>query len=134
MEKDNTLISNKQDMRSTEEAAITKENVEKSIKTLKNIVNNVKSKATEASVATKKTVVNKTIAKKTLAKKTDVNFYVQYQGKEVSNQLIQEKICHEWLKSNKLSEIKTLDIYLKVENNIAYCLVNGEIKIEVKLS
>ncbi|MBU3146217.1 DUF6465 family protein [Clostridium sp. CF012] len=133
MEKDNTLILPKQAISSTEETAITKENVGKTINALKDIVKGVKSKATRtATIAS--TTAKKTVAKKTITKKTDVAFYVQYQGKEVSKQLVQEKIYDEWLKSHKLSEIKTIDIYLKVEENTAYCLVNGEINIDVKLS
>ncbi|MGV8983602.1 DUF6465 family protein [Clostridium sp.] len=128
MEKDNALISIKQDIIPIEEAAITKENVEKTISAVKDIARNVKSKATRVARVTA------TVAKKTVTKKTDVVFYVQYQGKEVSNQSIQEKMCDEWLKSHKISEIKTLDIYLKVEEDTAYCLVNGEINIDLKLS
>ncbi|MBZ9688636.1 DUF6465 family protein [Clostridium estertheticum] len=128
MEKNNTLISDKQAMSSTEEAAITKEDVEKTINALKDIVKNVKSKATRAATTAS------AATKKTVSKKTDGGFYVQYQGKEFSNQLIQEKVYDVWLKSHKKSEIKTLDIYLKVEDDTAYCLINGEINIDVKLS
>lgn len=127
MEKDNTLISTKQAIISVEEAAITKENVGKTINEVKDIVKNVKSKATRVARGAN------TAAKKTVTKKTDVVFYVQYQGKEVSNQSIQEKIYDEWLKSHKISDIKTLDIYLKVEEDTAYCLVNGETNIDLKL-
>jgi len=72
--------------------------------------------------------------RRTAAKKIDVAFYFQYQEKEVCNQTITEKVHEEWLKSHKLSELKTLDIYLKAEDNTAYCLVNGEINIDLKLS
>ena len=79
MEKNNTLISAKEIMKPTEEAAITKENLEKTINAVKDIVKNVKSKATRAAT------VATTAAKKTIAKKIDVAFYVQYQGKEICN-------------------------------------------------
>ena len=131
MEKDNTLTSDKESVSSEEEVAITKasdiitkENVGKTIRAVKDLAKNVKSKATRVANA----------AKKTVAKKIDVVFYVQYQGKEVCNQKIQEKIYEEWLKSHKLSEIKTLDVYLKVEDDTVYCLINGEINIDLKLS
>jgi len=127
MEKDNNLIYAKETIVSTEESAITKENVEKTINAVIDIVKNVKSRATKvATVAT-------AAAKKTIAKKIDAAFYVQYQGKTFCKQAIQEKIYDEWLKSHKLSEIKTIDIYLKVEDDTAYCLVNGDIKIDLKL-
>lgn len=141
MKKDNTLTSAKEAvkstaekvMKSTEETAeaamklasdvVTKENVEKTINAVKDTAKNVKSKATKVANA----------AKKTAAKKIDAVFYVQYQGKEVCEQTILEKFHEEWLKSHKLSEIKTLDIYLKVEDDTAYCLVNGETNIDFKL-
>jgi len=130
MEKDTTLIYDKEVVISAEEAItiasdiISKEKVGKTINVVKDIAKNIKSKATRAVTA----------AKKTISKKVDVQFYVQYQGKEVCNGTILEKIYEEWVKSHKLSEIKTLDIYLKVEDDTAYCLVNGEINIDIKLS
>jgi hypothetical protein len=143
MKKDNTLTSAKEAVRttaekvlkSTEETAeaaikiasevVTKENVEKTINAVKDTAKNVKSKATKAATAA---------TKKTTAKKTNVELYVQYHGKEISNQVIIEKLHEEWLKTHKLSELKTLAIYLKVEDDTAYCLVNGEININIKLA
>lgn len=127
MDKNNTLIPAKQAIISVEEAAITKENVEKTINAVKDIVKNVKSRAVK--VARGAT----TAAKKTVTNKIDVVFYVQYQGKEVSNKSIKEKVYAEWLKSHKISDIKSLDIYLKVEEDTAYCLVNGDNNIDLKL-
>jgi len=146
MKKDNTITSAKEVVKSTagkvikstEETAeaaiklasevVTKENVEKTINAVKGTAKNVKSKATKAAASAS------TVAKKTVAKKVDIAFYVQYQGKEVSKQTLLDKIHEEWLKSHKLSEIKTLDIYLKVEDDTAYCLINGEINMDLKLS
>ena len=85
---------------------------------------NVKTRATKATNA----------AKKTISKKIDVGFYVQYHGKEISKKTILEKIYEEWVKSHKISELKTLSVYIKVEEDTAYCLVNEEIKIDFKLS
>ena len=84
----------------------------------------VKTRATKATTATKKTI----------AKKIDVGFYVQYHGKEISKKIILENIYEEWVKSHKISELKTLSVYIKVEEDTAYCLVNGDIKINLKLS
>lgn len=146
MKKDNTLTSAKEAVKSraekviksTEETAeaaikiasdvVTKENVEKTINAVKDTAKNVKSKATKAATAAT------TAARKTATKKIDASFYVQYHGKEVSKQTILEKLHEQWLKTHKLSEIKTLDIYLKVEDDTAYCLVNGDIKIDITLS
>ncbi|MCB2300518.1 DUF6465 family protein [Clostridium tagluense] len=143
MKKNSDLISVKESVKlkaekvikSTEETAIKvasdvvkKENMEKTINAVKDTAKNVKAKATKAAT------VATTAAKKTIAKKVDVSFYVQYQGKEVSKHTILEKIHDEWVKSHKLSELKTLDVYLKVEDDTAYCLVNGKINIDLKLS
>ena len=135
MEKDNTLALDKEAMSKETEEAITlvsdatKENVDKTINAVKGIAKSVKSKATKATTAVKKTV-----AKKTIAKKIDVGFYIQYHGKEVSKGTILEKVHEEWTKNHKISDLKTLDVYVKVEEDTAYCLVNGEIKIELKLA
>ena len=135
MEKDNTLTSDKEVMSQEAEEAITivsdatKENVEKTINMVKDIAKSVKSKTARVTTAAKKTV-----ARKTIAKKIDVGFYIQYQGKEVSKGTILEKVHEEWVKTHKISELKTLDVYLKVEENTAYCLVNGDIKVDLKLA
>ncbi|MCB2307478.1 DUF6465 family protein [Clostridium estertheticum] len=135
MEKDNTLTSDKKATgEGTEEAItivsdVTKENVGKTISVVKDVAKNVKSKAKKVT-----TGVKKTAAKRTISKKIDVGFYVQYQGKEISKGTILEEVYKEWTKSHKITELKTLDVYIKVEEDIAYCLVNGEIKINIKLS
>ncbi|WP_298847291.1 DUF6465 family protein [Clostridium sp.] len=135
MEKDNTLASAKEDISDGTEEAITivsdatKENVGKTINVVKDIAKNVKSKATKVTTGAKRKT-----AKRTIAKKIDVGFYVQYQGKEISKRTILEDVYEEWVKTHKITELKTLDVYIKVEEEIAYCLVNGEIKIDIKLS
>lgn len=145
MKKDSNLTSAKEAVKSTAEKVIKsteetaeaakkmasdvvkKEKVEKTINAVKDTAKSVKSKATKAATAAT------TAAKKTIAKKVDVAFYVQYHGKEISKHTILEKIHDEWVKSHKPSELKTLDVYLKVEDDTAYCLVNGKIKIDLKL-
>ncbi len=134
MNEGNILDSTKEGLNVGTEEAITivsdatKENVGKTINAVKGIAKNVKSKAKKAT-----TVAKKTVAKRTIAKKINVGFYVQYQGKEVSKETVLEKVYEEWIKSHKITELKTLDVYIKVEEDIAYCLVNGEIKIDLKL-
>jgi len=140
MKKESNLTSAEEavkSIKSTEEKAeaamkvaagvVKKEKVEKTIKAVKDTAKNVKSKATK--VATAAT----TVAKKTRTKKIDTAFYVQYNGKEINKNTILEKVNAEWIKTHKLSELKTLEVYLKVEDDTAYCLVNGEIKIDLKL-
>jgi len=138
MEENNVLTSDKEAMKMDTEEAITivsdatKENVDKTINAVKDIAKNVKSKAARATTAAKKTVAKRT--KNTIAKKINVGFYVQYQGKEISKETILEKVHEEWTKSHKISDLKTLDIYIKVEEDTAYCMVNGDIKLDIKLS
>ena len=141
MKKENNLTSAKEAIKSTAEKviksteetaeavlkkasdAVTKENVEKTLKSVRTTAKNVKSKATK--------VANS--AKNTAAKKIDVSLFVQYQGKEVSEKILVERLHQEWLKSHKLSEIKSISIYVKVEDNTAYCLINDKISIDLKL-
>ena len=111
----------------------TKQNVGKTINVVKDIAKNVKSKANRATTAARKTVANKTVAKKKIAKRVNVAFCVQYHGKEVSKEIILDRIQEEWVKTHRLSDIKTIEIYLKVEENTAYCMINGDIKIDIKL-
>ncbi|MEK6266717.1 MAG: DUF6465 family protein [Clostridium sp.] len=96
------------------------DSVKETLDALKNAAKTVRAKTT-------------TYAKKRVNKKNDVLFYIQYQGKEVCKQTIIEKVHKEWAKSHKLSEIITLEIYLKVEEDTAYCLINGDININIKL-
>jgi hypothetical protein len=135
MEKDNIINSDKKVMNEEAEQAITmvsdatKENVEKTINVVKDIAKSVKTKTAKVANAAKKTVT-----KKTIAKKINVGFFVQYQGKEVSKGTILEKVYEEWVKNHKISELKTLDVYFNVDEDTAYCLVNGDIKVDIKLS
>lgn len=132
-------MNEENDLDFTKEEAITivsdatKENVGKTINAVKDIAKNVKSKANRATTAARKTVANKTVAKKKIAKRVKVAFCVQYHGKEASKETILDRIQEEWEKTHKLSDIKTIEIYLKVEENTAYCMINGDIKIDIKL-
>ena len=86
----------------------------------------------------------KTTARKTTAKKPSVKkaaepvstVYVQYLGKEYSDKKLLELAKASYLAlGNKEEDIKTLDIYVKPEENTAYYAVNGvgsdEYKIEL---
>lgn len=100
----------------------------------------------EAKEATAKVTVpeEKTTARKTAAKKPSVKkaaepvstVYVQYLGKEYSDKKLLELAKASYLAlGNKEEDIKTLDIYVKPEENTAYYAVNGvgsdEYKIEL---
>lgn len=85
----------------------------------------------ETAPAPKKT--RKTAAKKVAAK---VNLYVQYAGKEILTEELVEKAKAVYVAAgNQESDIQTIDVYVKPEDNAAYFAVNGigadEFKVEL---
>lgn len=109
----------------------------------------VEPKAVEAKAAEKKTTAKKetATAKKTTAKKTttkkesttpkkttakkavepSVSYVLQYSGKEVVSSDVLETVKKIWVEKfqGKLEEIKTIELYIKPEENKAYFVVNG---------
>lgn len=106
----------------------------------------VEAKASETKTAEAKPVAKKTTAKKTTAKKTttketttakktttskvvepSVSYVLQYSGKEVVTSNILETVKKIWVEKfqGKLEEIKTIELYIKPEENKAYFVVNG---------
>ena len=68
---------------------------------------------------------NNTTAKKTAAVKTAL--YVQYAGKEYTEKDLVSEVKKAYTElGNKASDIKTVEIYLKPEENVAYYVINGE--------
>ncbi len=93
---------------------------------------------TEAAVAevveaeVKETPAKKAPAKKASAtKKTAIkeNVYLQYGGKEISQDDIVKQIKEVWTKElkKKVGEIKSINIYLKPEEDAAYYVVNDDV-------
>lgn len=66
-------------------------------------------------------------------KKSKHEFYVEYQDRKFQEQEILDMFFEEWKKTRKKNEIKDLKIYLKVEESVAYCVVNESEMIEVRL-
>lgn len=68
-------------------------------------------------------------AKKTTNKDVAVNasYVLQYAGKEVIASTILETVKTMWVEKfqGKLEEIKTIEIYIKPEENRAYFVING---------
>lgn len=109
----------------------------------------VETKAAETKTAAKKTTAKKetAAAKKTTAKKAttkketattqkttakkkaelSVSYVLQYSGKEVVTSEILETVKKIWVEKfqGKLEEIKTIELYIKPEENKAYFVVNG---------
>lgn len=122
---------------------ITKESLEKNFNDIKEVASTVP-KATAQKVkefsATAKNTLTKTsedlvkTVKKNIPKTKTVEktFFIQYFGKEVSENTLIERFNSEWTKSHNLADIKSLKVYYKVEENTAYYLVNNEISLSIK--
>ncbi len=93
-------------------------------------------KETTAKAAEVETAIDKTEpakgrgrGRKPGSKKTDVKtrIAVQYLGKEISDQEMVAKAKKAWTaKRNKVGDIKTIDLYVKPEDNTVYFVINGD--------
>lgn len=106
-----------------------KEEPPKTIETVKkdqpeNTVSPVNETAASKSAAEKKAVA----AKKSTVKKTDIktNVVVEFGDKQIDSKDIIAAAKKAFTKANKGIVIKTLDIYVKPEENVAYYVVNGQ--------
>ena len=80
----------------------------------------------EEKTVEKKAAEKKAPAKRTAAKTVKTALYVQYEGKEVSEKDLIAAAKKAYTKlGNKASDIKSLDIYVKPEEGVAYYVVNG---------
>ena len=73
--------------------------------------------------------VEKKVAAKKPAKKTEMktNVSVQYMGKDISEKDMIALVKKDWTaKKNKVGDIKTMELYVKVEENRVYYVINGE--------
>ncbi len=75
---------------------------------------------------TEKKSASKT-AKKTAAKKEiKVSAYVEYRDKKVEEKTMIADVKKAWTKSGgKIGDIKTMDLYIKPEENAVYYVING---------
>ena len=76
-----------------------------------------------------KTTTKKETAKKTITKKAEsvvITLHVQFGGKELSEQHINERCIEDYVAAgNKKTSIKTLETYVKAEDNTVYYVVNS---------
>ena len=89
-----------------------------------------KTKETETKAAAVKKAEKKPAvkaAKKPAAKKEiKVNAYVEYQGRKAEEKTIIADVKKAWTKSGgKVGDIKTMDLYIKPEENAVYYVING---------
>ena len=79
-------------------------------------------KAEPAKKTTKRTTTKKATAKKEIK----VNTFIQYLGKQVEEKTLLAAIKKSWTKSgNKVGDIKTVEMYIKPEDDMVYYVVNG---------
>lgn len=84
-------------------------------------------KTTTRKTTAKKTTTRKTTKKETTDVKADV--FVQYQGIEVSEKAIMEKVVAAWeAEGKKASAIKRVKLYIKPEDGKAYYVINERLK------
>lgn len=96
-----------------------------------NVVSANEEKASEEPTIQMK--INKDVTEKENSK-MKMNFYVQYMGKEYNEQEIVNQIKQDWKnEGNKIGDMRTLDVYLKVEEGKAYYIINGTINKELSL-
>lgn len=89
--------------------------------------------ANEAKKApTRKTAARKAPAAKPVEVKSSV--YVQFAGKEFSESSLTEAVKEAYTAlGNKAEDIRTIDIYVKPEESVAYYTVNGQGSDEFKI-
>ena len=102
--------------------------VEKAVKAAEKTTKAVAEKAEEVKEAVKETA--KAPAKRTSTRKTAVNetVYLQYLGKEINK----DDLWTNELK-NKAGDLKSVTLYLKPEENMAYYVINDDVTGSIAL-
>ena len=87
-------------------------------------------KTAEKVVETKEKAA-KTVAKRTTTRKTAVKetVYLQYLGKEINKEDLVNQVKELWTKElgREASDLKSLTLYLKPEENAAYYVINDDV-------
>lgn len=98
--------------------------VEETVADVKEVVEAVAEKVEETVEETKEVVK---AAKKATATKKEMktSLFVEYYGKQVSDKDIVASVKKAWTKSgHKIGEIKTMDLYVKPEEDAVYYVIN----------
>ena len=94
-------------------------------------------KATKAAKTAKETKPAKSSAAKTTAsraKKNVVETFIQFQGCEVSQEVIIERVKEQYVADgHKATEVKEVKLYIKPEDRAAYYVINDEYAGKVDL-
>ena len=109
--------------------------VEKAVKAAEKTTKAVAEKAEEVKEAVKETA--KAPAKRTPTRKTAVKetVYLQYLGKEINKDDLVKQVKDIWTKElkNKAGDLKTVTLYLKPEENMAYYVINDDVTGSIAL-
>lgn len=88
-----------------------------------------KKTTTRKTTATKTTTAKKTTTTRKTTKKAvepTVDFYVEFNGVQEQYATIVENVKKVFLAENEGAEITSVTVYLKPQENAAYCVINGE--------
>ena len=109
--------------------------VEKAVKAAEKTTKAVAEKAEEVKEAVKETA--KAQAKRTTTRKTAVKetVYLQYLGKEINKDDLVKQVKDIWTKElkNKAGDLKSVTLYLKPEENMAYYVINDDVTGSIAL-
>ena len=109
--------------------------VEKAVKAAEKTTKAVAEKAEEVKEAVKETA--KAPAKRTTTRKTAVKetVYLQYLGKEINKDDLVKQVKDIWTKElkNKAGDLKSVTLYLKPEENMAYYVINDDVTGSISL-
>ncbi len=124
---ENNKNAGKRPAKAAEEMAAGKTTVKKTAAATQ--VSEVKVQEEKKSAAAKKAPVKKSTApKKTTAKKTEpeVSFFIEYSGKQIAAGEVLKAVKEDYLSKQEDAAVKTIEVYVKPEENTAYYAVNGE--------
>ena len=91
-----------------------------------------KATAKEAVKETAKAPAKRTTTRKTAVKET---VYLQYLGKEINKDDLVKQVKDIWTKElkNKAGDLKSVTLYLKPEENMAYYVINDDVTGSIAL-
>ena len=109
--------------------------VEKAVKAAEKTTKAVAEKAEEVKEAVKETA--KAPAKRTTTRKTAVKetVFLQYLGKEINKDDLVKQVKDIWTNElkNKAGDLKSVTLYLKPEENMAYYVINDDVTGSIAL-
>ena len=123
-----------EELKKSAETAV--ETVETEIAKIPEKTEKVKKAAAAKVTKAKKDIEAKAAVKKAgTTKKADpkVDVVVEFAGKQIVAKDVKDAVLKAYKKANKGVEIKTVEIYIKPEENAAYYVVNGDAKPEYKV-